>query len=97
MALFLRRNGFAGEDYTVFSRDADGTEHDIGRIFRRMAGQPWRTPWFWAVEFHQRDGRTPPHQGVAVDRESAMAAFKRCWDNADIPTRKPPRKQWWPH
>ena len=64
MALFLRRNEFEGEDFSVIYRDADGTEHDIGRIFKRMAGQPQETPWFWAVEFHQREGRTPPHQGV---------------------------------
>ena len=33
MPLFLRRNEFEGEDYSVIQRDADGTEHDIGRIF----------------------------------------------------------------
>ena len=76
MALFLRRNEFSGEDYSVIHRDADGTEYDIGRIFHRMAGQPPETPWFWAVEFHQRQGRTPPHQGVTTDRESAMAALQ---------------------
>ncbi len=63
-------------------------------IFKRLAGQPPETPWLWEVEFHQREGRTPPHQGITTDRESAMAAFKRCWESADIPVRKPPRKQW---
>ena len=93
MALSLRRNKFQGEDYSVTYRDADETERDIGRIFKSYAGQSPETPWFWAVEFHRRKGRTPPHQGIVADRVSAMAAFKRCWESADIPIRKPP-KQW---
>ena len=42
MALFLRRNEFEGEDYTVVHRDPDGSEHDIGHIFLRHAGQKRR-------------------------------------------------------
>ena len=92
MALFLRRNQFVGEDYSVIYRDGDGAEHDddVGRIFLKSAGHPEGLPWFWAVEFFQRQGRTPPHQGVVANRESAMAAFKRCWESADIPIRKSP-------
>ena len=71
------------------------TERRASPSARRAS--PKATPWFWAMEFHQLEGRIPPHQGVAADRESAMAAFKRCWESADIPIRRPPRKQWWPH
>jgi len=35
----------------------------------------------WTVEFHQRKGRAAPHQGDAPDLDTAMAAFRRCWDS----------------
>jgi hypothetical protein len=92
MALSLRPSNSEPDDYSVIHRD--GSEWPVGRIFKSYAGQPKETPWFWAVEFHQRKGRTPPYQGVTADRETAMAAFKRCWESADIPVRKPPRKSW---
>lgn len=75
MALVLRRNEFQGEDFTVIHRAADGAEHDIG-IFLKSAGHPEGLPWFWAVEFFQREGRTPPHQGVVPDRDCCETGWR---------------------
>ena len=39
----------------------------------------------WTVEWHQRQGRTPPGQGNAATEDEAKAAWKRCWESADTP------------
>ena len=49
-------------DYTITFTAKDGRKVMVGRIFSAVAA-PVETPWFWTVEFHQRAGRTPPHQG----------------------------------
>lgn len=80
MSLWLKRNGFSGEDYSVVCRDGD-QEKDVGRIYWAESGVPAETPWFWGVDFFERWCRVPPHQGFAESREAAMAALKRCWES----------------
>ena len=72
---FVYRSGhWVDDDYNVY----DG-ERIVGRIFRAEAGHPAETPWMWTILFHER--RPPgPHQGFAVSREEAMAAFKASWE-----------------
>ena len=91
MALLIRPNEFSPTDFSVVWRDPDGRELHVGRIFfnANTGGIP-RPSWLWTVEYHQRKGRTEPHQGFAGDREAAMVAFKACWDSADVPIHWPP-------
>ena len=91
MAIFLRPSGLGSpDDYTVFYRHDDGRELSVGRIFLNNALVTGETPWFWAMEFHQRRGRPEPHQGQVDDLEAAKAAWRKCWDTADGPTHWPP-------
>ena len=77
-------------DYTITYIAADGRKTVVGRIFSAQAGTPAGTPWFWTVEFHQRAGRTPPHQGYVADFDAAQSAWRRCWGSADVPIKWPP-------
>jgi len=61
-------------DFTVFYSAPDGRKREVGRIFRASAGTARETPWFWSVEFHQRDHRAPPYQGYVADLETAKAS-----------------------
>jgi hypothetical protein len=93
MRLFIRPNEFTQPDYTVTYRDDDGRALTVGRIFHANAGVPKETPWVWTVEFHQRKGRSEPHQGNAASFEDATTAWKRCWNSADMPINWPPALQ----
>ena len=73
-ASVYRHGHWADDDYDVY----DG-ERIVGRIFRAEAGHPAETPWMWTIVFHERRP-TGPHQGFAVSREEAMAAFKASWE-----------------
>ena len=90
MPLFIRPNEFTQPDYTVIYRADDDRQINVGRIFRAGAGVPKETPWVWSVEFHQRTGRAEPHQGNAATEAEAKAAWRRCWNSADVPIRWPP-------
>ena len=91
MTLSIRPNGFIQPDFSVIWREPDGREMSVGRIFfsANTGGVP-RPPWMWTVEYMQRKGRAEPHQDFADDREAAMAAFKACWESADVPIHWPP-------
>jgi hypothetical protein len=85
--LILRPNHFQGDppDFTVVWREGEGQPgFEIGRIFC-PPGVPRRTPWVWSVAFHQRRGRTRPHQGVAATRDAAIEAFQLCWESSPEP------------
>ena len=88
MALFLRPKETKKPDYSVVYRAGDGRELYVGRIFESCGMKG--LPWMWTVEFHQRKGRPEPHQGHVLTEEEAKAAWKRCWDSADVPVRWPP-------
>jgi hypothetical protein len=88
--LTLHPNEFTHPDYTVTFRANDGRRLSVGRIFLANAGVPKETPWVWAVEFHQRKGRSAPHHGNALNLEAAKAAWKQCWESADAPINWPP-------
>jgi hypothetical protein len=63
----------------------------VGRIFlATKTGLIEQPPWMWSVQWFQRRGRAEPHQGRADTFEAALAAFKRCWTSADLPTRRQP-------
>ena len=88
MPLFLRRSDSDMPDYSVMYRADDGRELHVGRIFKPDAIKG--LPWMWTVEFHQRKGRAEPHQGHVLTEDEAKAAWKRCWESADVPIRWPP-------
>ena len=92
-AIVLRPNELTQPDYSVIYKDPDGRERSVGRIFLDNAMVSGQTPWFWSVEFHQRRGRTEPHQGQADDLEAAKAAWRKCWDSAETPIHWPPALQ----
>jgi hypothetical protein len=85
MTLTIAPNGFTQPDFDVFYTAPDGRKLTVGRIFRASAGTARERPWFWSVEFHQRAGRSPPHQGYIADEETAKREWKRCWESADVP------------
>ena len=87
--IVLRPNDFSQQDSDVVYKDPDGRELGVGRIFLDAMASGV-TPWFWSVEFHQRRGRTEPHQGQADDLEAAKAAWRRCWDSANTSIHWPP-------
>jgi hypothetical protein len=89
MTLSYRVNNFTQPDYSIVWR-ADGREFIVGRIFKANADVPRETRWVWSVEFHQRAGRTEPHQGHCATEDEAKAAWKRCWQSADVPVKWPP-------
>ena len=37
------------------------------------------------MDFRQRKGRSEPHQGHVQTEDEAKAAWKRCWESADVP------------
>jgi hypothetical protein len=85
--LFLRPNDLGPEDFTVICKH-EGRDREGGRVFRTNAARADGAPiWVWTVEFHQRKGRAEPHQGHEFTLEGAQAAFKRCWESADLPPR----------
>ena len=88
MPLFLRRRDSDMPDYWVMYRADDGRELCVGRIFKPDAVKG--LPWMWTVDFHQRQGRAEPHQGHVLTEDEAKAAWKRCWESADVPIRWPP-------
>jgi hypothetical protein len=91
MSLSLKANDLGPDDYSVIYRDPDGRALSVGRIFLYPShGTEALPPWFWTVEFHQREGRPAPHQGRSETLSAAMAAFRACWDSADVPVRWTP-------
>jgi hypothetical protein len=92
MTLTIAPNEFTQPDFEVFYTAPDGRKLSVGRIFHASAGTAKETPWFWSVEFHQRDKRTPPYQGYVADFETAKAAWKHCWESADVPIEWPPAR-----
>ena len=89
--IVLRPNGFSQPDYDVIHKDPDGRERSVGRIFHGTSGTVGgATPWFWTVEHHQRRRRAAPHQGRCDTLDEAKAAWRRCWDSADVPIHWPP-------
>jgi hypothetical protein len=76
-------------DYTITFIAKDGRKIVVGHICKATAA-PAETPWFWTVEFHQRAHRTLPHQGFVADFDAAEAAWKWCWESADVPIKWPP-------
>ena len=89
MTLSIVPNKFTQPDFTVFYTAPDGRKLTVGRIFHATAA-PKETPWFWSVDFHQRAYRVAPHQGQCEDLETAKAAWKHCWESADVPINWPP-------
>jgi len=81
-----------GVDYSVAFKAADGRELYVGRIFYDPTARAGMDgdPWFWAVEFHQRPGRSQPHQGICEGEAAAKEAWCKCWESADVPIRWPP-------
>jgi len=65
-------------DFTVFYTALDGRKLTFGRILRASAGTATETPWFWLVEFHQRDKRP------ATPRGNAGEASRRATDHLPI-------------
>jgi hypothetical protein len=92
MTLSIAPDKFTQPDFTVFYTAPDGRKLVVGRIFKATAA-PQETPWFWSVDFHQRDNRVAPHQGHCEDLETAKAAWKRCWESAAVPFKLPPSLQ----
>ena len=92
VTIFRRRNqDFSSDDFSVIYRHGDGRELYVGRIFRtNTARSDGRELWLWTVEFHHRQGRTPPHDGQEENIERAEIAWRRCWDSADMPIHWPP-------
>ena len=90
MPLTIAPNEFTQPDFTIWYTANDGRRLPVGRIFRATAGAPQEALWFWSVEFQQRTGRAPPHQGYAADLEAASRAWKRCWGSADVAIDWPP-------
>ncbi len=74
--------------YSVMYCADDGHELYVGRIFKLDAIEG--LPWMWTVDFHQRKGRAEPHEGHVQTEDEAKAAWKRCWESADVPIRWPP-------
>jgi hypothetical protein len=85
MRLTIAPNQFTQPDYSVFYTAPEGRKREVGRIFCASAGTAKETPWFWSVEFHQRDHRARPHQGYVADFETAKAEWNRCWESAGVP------------
>jgi hypothetical protein len=78
--------------YTVIYREEDGRSLVVGCISstRPYGPESEERPWAWSVEFHQWKGRQDPYSGREVTFEDATAAWKRCWDSADVPIDWPP-------
>jgi hypothetical protein len=83
MPLVIGPNAFTQPDYTVTYVDGD-RRRKVGRNFYGPASSPEGTPWVWTVEWHQREGRTPPGQGNAATEGEAKAAWKLCWESAGV-------------
>ena len=68
-----------GQDYSVVFKAHDGRELHVGRIFYDPTARAARQgePWCWSVEFHQRKGRTEPHQGICEGEVAAKQAWNR--------------------
>ena len=93
-AILLRPNEFTQPDYSVIYKDQDGRERIVGRIYHSTSGTVGgAAPWFWTVQFHQRAGRAAPHQGRCDTLDEAKAAWRKCWDSADVPINWPPSMQ----
>ena len=90
MPIFLRANEFSQPDYSVIYRHDGGRELHVGRIFKDHGFVDGGGAWFWSVEFHQAQGRASPWYGRAETLEEAKAAWRKCWDSADVPIRWPP-------
>ena len=70
-----------------------GRELTVGRIFKNHGFTGGAQSWFWSVEFHQTQGRVTPHNGQVETLEEAKAAWRKCWDSADMPINWPPTMQ----
>jgi len=90
MAIFLWPNEFSQPDYSVIYRHDGGRELHVGRIFKGHGFVGGGGSWFWGVEFHQAQGRALPFYGQVDTLEDAKAAWRKCWDSADVPIKWPP-------
>ena len=52
----------------------------VGRIYKAISYAPREAPWFWGLDFFEWQGSDGPRYGNAVDRETAMKAFRAAWD-----------------
>ena len=68
MPLVIGPNDFTQPDTTVTYIEGD-RRLKVGRIFYGPASAPQGAPWVWTVEWHQREGRTPPGQGKAATED----------------------------
>ena len=93
MVIFLRPNEFSQPNYSVIYRHDGGRELTVGRIFKNHGFTGGAQSWFWSVEFHQTQGRATPHNGQVETLEEAKAAWRKCWDSADVPINWPPSMQ----
>src|SRR4051794_12463948 len=92
-AIVQRPNDFSQPDYDVVYKDPDGRERIVGRTFRNHGLAGGARTWFWGVEFHQALGRANPWYGQVETVEEARAAWRICWDSADVPINWPPAIQ----
>ena len=87
--IVLRPNEFSQPDYSVIYKDPDERELTVRRIFHTtIAGN---TPvWFGRWSFTSARAEPHPHQGPASTLNEAKAAWRKCWDSADVPIHWPP-------
>lgn len=88
--IIMRPSEFSQQGYHLIYKDPDGRELTVGHVFRLTGDE---RPWFWGVTFFQRQGRAEPHQGHAETLNEATAAWRKCWDSADVPIHWPPSMQ----
>jgi hypothetical protein len=81
-SLFLRHSGLGNpQDYAVFYRHDDGRELGVGRIFYNNPIVGGERPWFWGIQFFQREGRAGPHQ----DRSTRLRKPKPLGASVGVP------------
>ena len=51
----------------------------MGPTYQWIGCREHGTPWMWTIVFHESADHPGPHQGFAVNREEAMAAFCAAW------------------
>jgi hypothetical protein len=90
MTVVLRRNNLGGtDDYSLVYHHADGREVTVGRIFKNPGLAGGERPWLWSLEVRQRPGRAEPYHGQLDTLEEAKAAWRKCWESADVPINWP--------
>jgi len=69
--------GFSQPDYSVISKEENGTECGVGRIYHSVtvSSDP-TTSWRWIV-YGQ------PYGGLCTSLDEAKAAFRRGWESEE--------------